>query len=561
MTWLLDTFEVYEAEMLAIKRGEDPDDLGISHGALGPATRRILANLITLAERFARGKSVEPVQQSILTIYTDILSSHELRSMSREVDAFIRRVLVEPGYVQTAECVARGIELRTRTQALLSNELYGAHWSALTSGVLGWLGWTMDTPRGAQVVTPFYDDPLTRRLDKDWQRLVKSILQDSRGHLMFKRQLWSDIGGMIGPALGGLGYIPVPRLELANPTVELVLENVYLSVSNLVPSIITVEEDIAYKWSPFDSMDASCAAANHWKLRIHVQQVQADVKNVPFSLLWKKGIRYADTGLVDITLARNGLSIVLDVEIDRREDYPSVLVVHNVDVSVDELEFTFRNTRRDWLFRLLFATVAVPALKHLICTKLEAKLKERLAQLDVHLVDVRDRLKAASKDIDARRKEGEATPGTSGTLLRVLSDKMKEIRQAKKLHAPVFAGEKGARDAVQKADNEAAAGRSPEKQPHVVEPEPASDVEEPGGPPRRKKFKISSRLEDTLLPTTTPNADESWVYRRWRAEEAARLSGRASAEMEATTNVVAATATGLRLGSPRPWRSPVFTFQ
>lgn len=61
MTWLLDTFEVYEAEMLAIKRGEDPDDLGISHGALGPATRRILANLITLAERFARGKSVEPV--------------------------------------------------------------------------------------------------------------------------------------------------------------------------------------------------------------------------------------------------------------------------------------------------------------------------------------------------------------------------------------------------------------------------------------------------------------------------------------------------------------------
>lgn len=548
MTWLLDLFESYETEMLARKHGQTTPATNMA-----PASRRIISNIVTIVERFARNRSVEPVQQSILTVYTDILSSPALLRLWDEVDAFIRRILIEPGYILSIDCTAMGNDLETRGRTMLHDELYNAHWTTLVNGVTGWIGWStppaIETAQPPRVRSPFVADPLTRRLGREWDKLIRALFLDTRRRLTFKRDLWTDLASLIVPELGKWGYIPLPRVELSNDLFDVVLENVSLSIDNLVPSLVTFEQHDLYRWSPFREAGLDARTVG---MKVVVEQIQVDIKEAPFELHWKKVIKIVDRGLVDIAIARRGLTIAVDIDIDTSDHSEHILTARKIDVTIDQFKWNFHHTHRDWFYDLVFSTAGVPWLKKWVASKLETNLQEKMAELDVHLVDIRRRAAAVTK---ASRKETGGERGGTSALLKIVGDKINEVREAKKKRMGALAGPEGARKAVEAADGEKA--EQPHHQQPRPEPTPDSDAEDPGAAPHRKKFKISARLQDTLMPTVTPNSDISWVYRRWRVEEAARRSARASTEVESGTHVLAATATGLRGG--RPWRSPVFS--
>ena len=80
------------------------------------------------------------------------------------------------------------------------------------------------------------EDPLNARFGQDWARLTKDLLFDSEGSLKFKPELWRDIRKVILPAvIDKVGYIPIPRVEYTDDSLDLVLENLTLSGRNLFP--------------------------------------------------------------------------------------------------------------------------------------------------------------------------------------------------------------------------------------------------------------------------------------------------------------------------------------
>ena len=84
--------------------------------------------------------------------------------------------------------------------------------------------------------TAMGDDPLNARFGQDWARLTKDLLFDSEGSLKFKPELWRDIRKVILPAvIDKVGYIPIPRVEYTDDSLDLVLENLTLSGRNLFP--------------------------------------------------------------------------------------------------------------------------------------------------------------------------------------------------------------------------------------------------------------------------------------------------------------------------------------
>lgn len=79
-------------------------------------------------------------------------------------------------------------------------------------------------------------DPLNTRLGEDLARFSRDLLFDSEGKLSYKPELWADIRKVILPTLiERIGYVPIPRIEYTDDSLDLVVENLTLSGPNLFP--------------------------------------------------------------------------------------------------------------------------------------------------------------------------------------------------------------------------------------------------------------------------------------------------------------------------------------
>ena len=133
--------------------------------------------------------------------------------------------LLEPGFVLQPQCNGTARSLQDSGRQFYDGK-YKTHFDGLfdaTSVFFGAMG----------------DDPLNARFGQDWARLTKDLLFDSEGSLKWKPELWRDIRKVILPAvIDKVGYIPIPRVEYTDDSLDLVLENLTLSGRNLFPKFV-----------------------------------------------------------------------------------------------------------------------------------------------------------------------------------------------------------------------------------------------------------------------------------------------------------------------------------
>lgn len=470
MAWLLALLEAYDAELV-----------GVVQGTPAPTpTRRILRNVALFSDRFASGPAT-PLQSALVGLYADAGRSLGLRLLWRDIDAYIRAVLLETGYVETGACIDRGRELHARAAQWLDDALYRVHWAELVRGVSGFLGWS-----APEAAAPDTEDTLTARLKQSCWDLFAGIALDARGHCAWKPRLWTDLAGMLAPHLRSLGVLCIPRVEFVSPNMEVVLENVALDWDDVLPSVLS--------WEMYDAVRYSVYGPDEFtktRVRLGIQEVHADVRG-GLGCIWLKGLGLRDTGLVDILLARGGVSATVDLDIDLRPGAAHVLRPLHVAVKIDGLSMRVRVSALgiDWLYRVLLPLAAVPWLRRTLEEKWTELLQEALLRVDAELVLLRDRL---------------AQDASPGRVLQVVAERWREIQ---------------------------------------AEPPPVKPA----------IFKMSARLEDAVVDTTR-SARESWVYRRWRTEQAARAQVRADARVQ----LLPCAAVGLFASERKPWASPVFS--
>lgn len=473
LSWLLALLEAYDAELVRVVKGVPAQT----------PTRRILRNVALFSDRFASGPAT-PLQSALIGLYVDAGNNLGLGLLWRDIDAYVRAVLLEPGYVHTSVCVEQGLELHARARQWLDDALYRHHWAELVRGVNRLLGWAPPPEEEPE-------DQLKKRLIQNGKDLFAAIALDARGHLTWKPKIWTDVAGMLAPHLRSLGALCIPRVEFITPNLEIVLENVALDWADVLPSVLSWEMYEALRWSVHrTNVDESTSR----RVRLRIEEMHADVRG-GLGCIWIKPWNLRDTGLVDIQLARGGVSTEVDLDIDLRPGAAHILKPVNAAVKIDGLSMRVRESALgiDWLYRILLPLAAVPWLRNTLQEKWTEMLQEALERLDYELVLVRDRLQA----------EGE-TPDLS-RLMQVLVQRWREVQ---------------------------------------AEPPPI----------RPSIFKISARLEDAVVDTTR-SAEESWVYRRWRAEQAARAQVRADARVQ----LLPCAAVGLFASERKPWASPIFT--
>jgi hypothetical protein len=117
----------------------------------------------------------------------DAKSDEEFRQWFQAVDAYARKLLLEPGYVLEPRCNSEGRQVRESGRRFY-NEKYKAHFDRLFDSIGTWF-------------SAMGDDSLNKRFGDDWARLTRDLLFDSEGSLKFKPELWMDIRKVILPSI------------------------------------------------------------------------------------------------------------------------------------------------------------------------------------------------------------------------------------------------------------------------------------------------------------------------------------------------------------------------
>ncbi|KAF8874992.1 hypothetical protein BD779DRAFT_1450453 [Infundibulicybe gibba] len=374
LRWLLSYLEEYATHgKTAVNDNKD-------HGQKvtnDPSLRTAINELRTLLERFANGKSLSVVTDAVNKLIADARRDEGLRDWFRSVDSYVRKVLLEPGYVLEPDCNTQGSALRESGRQFYDDK-YKNHFDDLFNSVGSWF-------------RAMGEDPLNSRFGEDWARLTRDLLFDSEGSLKFKKELWGDIRKVILPALvDKIGYLPIPRIEYTDESLDLVVENLTLSGRNLFPNIISLEAHNFVKFSPYNAIKDE----SHHRFTLTFGQMQADMRDVAFYFRKKTGIpKLTDSGLADVILGGEGLTATVTL-VSAGKDQTSVFKVEGVHVKVDTLKFSIRDSKHDFLYKTL-KPLATGLVKKQIQKAIADAITTGLEYVDGQLVGVRDRMASA----------------------------------------------------------------------------------------------------------------------------------------------------------------------
>lgn len=123
LTWLLDAVEQYAGHGKSLAQtGQN----GATNLTAEPSLNNALTQFRTLLERFANNQSVDPILQSFRTLGEDARQDEGLRNWLNEVDAYVRKLLLEAGYVLQPDSDRRATELKENGRVYW-NEKYKNH--------------------------------------------------------------------------------------------------------------------------------------------------------------------------------------------------------------------------------------------------------------------------------------------------------------------------------------------------------------------------------------------------------------------------------------------------
>lgn len=192
-------------------------------------------------------------------------------------------------------------------------------------------------------------------------------------------------------------YIPIPRLEISVPEIDLLLENLIIEPGRTVnhtsflPYKLRIETYNDLEIRKAHTLRTTTSTTSLVTVAVNGLSVRAD--EVGFWLRAHSGIfRLADEGIASFQLDERGIDIALDVEIGK-EKLEKILTLKAVRVHVHKLSYSLRKSKFSWL-----AWIIKPLLRPIVRKVLEKQLATAIADgmhaVNRELLFARERLRA-----------------------------------------------------------------------------------------------------------------------------------------------------------------------
>jgi hypothetical protein len=191
-------------------------------------------------------------------------------------------------------------------------------------------------------------------------------------------------------------YLPIPRLEISVPEIDLLLENLILepgrTINNtsFLPFQLKVEtfNDLSIRKARFRTVSTVKSLVT---IKLQGLSIRAD--EVGFWFRAHKGLlRLADEGIASFELDDRGIDIEIDVEVGK-ERLEKILSLRNVRVKIHHLSYTLRKSKfacLAWLFKPLLR----PILRKVLERQLATAIGDFFHAANRELLFARERLRA-----------------------------------------------------------------------------------------------------------------------------------------------------------------------
>lgn len=211
-------------------------------------------------------------------------------------------------------------------------------------------------------------------------------------------------------------YLPVPRLEVSTPAVDLLLENLVLEPGRTVNHSsflpyklhISTQNDIEVRKGRFQTTSSMTSL-----LQVTVSGLSIAADDLGYWLRLHSGLlRMMDEGLASFHLDERGIDITLDIEIGR-DRIEEMVTLRGVNVHIHHLNYTLGKSKFACLAWILKPLIR-PILRKALEVKMAAAIEEGLHFLNRELLFARERLRATRI----------ADPGDLWTFLRAVATRL-----------------------------------------------------------------------------------------------------------------------------------------
>ena len=192
-------------------------------------------------------------------------------------------------------------------------------------------------------------------------------------------------------------YIPIPRLEISVPEIDLLLENLIIepgrtiNQTSFLPYKLRIETYNDLEIRKTHTLRTTTSTTNLVTVAINGLSVRAD--EVGFWLRAHSGLfRLADEGIVSFHLDERGIDIALDVEIGK-EKLENILTLKAVRVHIHKIQYQLRKSKFSWLAWLI-KPIAKPIVRRVMQKQMAAAIADAIHAANRELIFARERLRA-----------------------------------------------------------------------------------------------------------------------------------------------------------------------
>ena len=343
------------------------------------AMDRAVKNFWTFLSSFGEREEWNKLEQIFRRVMDHRRRDPEFEDLMMDVGNSLQKLLIDPDFFDHAD--EKFKELRDKSRGVGSD-------SSLRKDVDEFFG---------QVQTTFNSVVL----DKDMARLMKTSTRIfkilSPAHTYTNGELVTDAINVFIPLLvQAIQHIPIPRLEVSTPDIDLLLENLIIEPgktvnhSSFLPYRLRVEtyNDLEIRKARFRTASKVTSLVT---IKVDGLSMRAD--EIGFLLKAHSGLlRLADEGIASFHLDERGIDIHLDLEIGK-ERLEKIVTLRAVRVHIHKFTYKMRKSKFSfigWLFKPLLRPIIRKAMEK----QLASAIADGLHAANRELLFARERLRA-----------------------------------------------------------------------------------------------------------------------------------------------------------------------
>ena len=366
----------------------------------------------TLIERFANSTSADDFFDSLNNIYRDADRDPELRNWFKSLDKFIRRCLQEQGFILQDAANDEWNQIYDKGHFLL-RERYRNH----TDRILDEAKFLADQ---------FDQDPRNKAFGDAVQKLFLDLGKDENGKPVFKKHLVKDVTEVIIPGIfENTRYVPIPRIEVSDPTIDAVVENLVIESDNLFPNVLEFGSDNYFRMGR-----KSVSNKRENKIMIAGSGVQMDLRDVAYYIKKKQGFpSITDKGIMDIFLGGEGFSFKIAARNSQQSDKTHFVTVDKVDVTIKNLSVKVKQSNHKLLFAIA-KPLLLKTMRPVIQKVLEKQIRETFQRADAFAYSVHQDVQ---RGIEAAKDDPENAPNIyqayAQSYQKMMTEKKKKAKE------------------------------------------------------------------------------------------------------------------------------------